>query len=73
MAGKKVIVEVDGTGKLHVEYEGFIGNTCFEEANQLKHYLAVYGVDADVIKTIDKKDEVETRRLENSASVGSGG
>ena len=69
MPGKKVVVEIDGTGKLHCEYDGFIANTCFDAAQELQHYLSTYGVDVDVVRVDPKKDEVEVRRLENQQSV----
>lgn len=70
---KTIAVTVRGSGKMEVEYGGFIGNTCFNAASELQTYLQGFGVDVDVIKVDNKKDEVEVRRLENEQSVGSGG
>jgi hypothetical protein len=67
---KTINIEIDGGGKMHVDYSGFVGNACFQAADELKVALAVYGVDVDVVKVDPKKDEVEVRKLENSAKVG---
>lgn len=66
---KQIDILIDGTARMHVEYSGFVGNACFQEAEKLKQALSVYGVGAEVIKT-DLKDEVEVRKLDNSARVG---
>lgn len=70
---KTIAVTVEGDGKMHVEYGGFQGNTCFAAASELQTYLQGFGIDVDVIKVDPKKDEVEVRKIENPASVGSGG
>ena len=67
---QKVIVAVKGDGRLNVEYEGFVGNSCFDEADKLKAALKAYGLDMEVTKVIDSKQEVEVRRLEQSAGTG---
>ena len=71
MAGKRVVIDIDGTGKITVAYDGFIGNSCFEEASRIKHELAALGLDMEVTKVDPHRDEVETRRLENQADVRS--
>jgi len=68
-----IAVEITGDGKIHVEYGGFVGNACYQEAEQLKVFLKSYGVEVEVIRQDPKRDEVEVRKLENQTSVGSGG
>lgn len=70
MAGKRVAIEIDGSGKMHVEWDGFSGNSCFQEADKLTAALAHFGVECELIKVDPKKDEVEVSGLENQASVG---
>lgn len=73
IVARSITVEVSGEGKMHVEYDGFPGTACFNAASELQTYLQSFGIDVEVIQVDPKKDEVEVRRLENQAKVGSGG
>jgi hypothetical protein len=70
MAVKKITVEVGDDLKIRVDYEGFEGNACFQEADAFRHALAMYGVDAEVIKVDNKRNEVETRKLQTGVTAG---
>lgn len=67
---KNVKVEVTGEGQMQISYDGFVGNACFVEAEKLRLAFSSLGLDVDTKKVIENRTEVETRRLENSQSVG---
>lgn len=66
---QKIVVSVKGDGNLHVEYEGFVGNACFDEADKLSRALTALGLDLDIVRIQPTKISMislpEHRRLKN--------
>lgn len=71
MPGKSIQIEIDGDNPLKISYEGFVGNSCFAEADRIRAAMSALGLDVEVVKVDRTKDEVEVRKLKSSQSVGS--
>jgi hypothetical protein len=54
-------------GSVHVEAEGFSGNTCLTELDRFLEYARSHGVEIDVTKI--KRKEVEVYAADDRSSV----
>ena len=75
---RRIEVSIDKKGQVQVEFIGFVGDTCFDEAERLQAVLAKMGLKVDVEQVIRKsagqiehelgveesKDELVVRRPE---------
>jgi hypothetical protein len=70
---KSIKVEISNGGEIKMEYVGFPGRTCFDEADAFKRELMnAYGIETDTVKVVEKKTEVEAARLPGAQTVGHG-
>ena len=51
---KKITVAIDKNGKMLVDFQGFVGKQCFEEAARLEELLMKLGVEADIANRTKK-------------------
>jgi hypothetical protein len=65
-----VKVFVSNKSKIGIQYDGFVGNSCFVEAERIKAALKALGINMEVTKVSDVKEEVEVRKLETGQRVG---
>lgn len=66
---KTITVEIKGN-EMTMEFGGYPGRECFDEADKLKAKLKTLGLEIDTIKVIDRREEVEVRTLQNDVKVG---
>jgi hypothetical protein len=57
----EIEARIDRNGAVHLEYSGFKGDLCFDEAGKLLKRLRRLGLDVDV-KMVRKKDEAYIRQ-----------
>jgi hypothetical protein len=70
---KSIKVEISNGGEIKMEYAGFLGRTCFDEAEAFKRELMnAYGIETDTVKVVEKKTEVEAARMPTGQTVGHG-
>lgn len=56
MAEKKVTVIVQKDGKMAMSFDGFPGNSCYDEARKIQAHLKSLGVEVDCESLIPKKN-----------------
>ena len=64
MATIKVIITKDGQSS--VDYDGFKGKLCYEEAEKLKARMKALGVDTEACKVEDKGEAVVEQAREKA-------
>jgi flagellar basal body P-ring protein FlgI len=72
MARKIKVIIDKKTGKVRIDYNGFIGDECFEEAGKLKEILESLGVDVQE-ESIERKPSAYAyveEQTEEKASFG---
>jgi hypothetical protein len=68
---KTITVDIDpASGALRVDYEGYAGNECFQQADKLNAALGKYGLQLETQQIDPKKNEQEMRKLENTQKAG---
>lgn len=59
MEGRKVTVVVSNDGKIAMSFNGFTGNSCYDEAEKIKSYLATFGISVDCENIIPHEETTE--------------
>ena len=66
--GKKITVVIDEKGKVTVDFQGFIGQSCFIEHSHIIEFLKSLGIDYKDVKVQVKPEaqllSVETKKVE---------
>ncbi len=57
---KKITVAIDTNGKMMVDFHGFTGSKCFEEAAKIEELLAELGVESNIANRTKKPQIPET-------------
>lgn len=67
---KKIIMDIRTDGKIETDFDHFVGNECYAEADILKARLKALGLNLEIEHIEPKKTETELRRLETPARAG---
>jgi muramoyltetrapeptide carboxypeptidase LdcA involved in peptidoglycan recycling len=65
---KEAIIIVDKNGKITIRFQGYYGDTCFQEAEKIYQQLKQLGVDVKVEQTL-KTPEAYIRQTTRSRVV----
>ena len=60
---KNVRVVIKEGGSVNVEWNGYKGNACFLEAEELYKSLKAQGVDVDIVKVIPNIDGAKKQKI----------
>lgn len=63
MNKKKIIIDIDQTGKTEIQFQGFKGRLCFDEAEKIYTSLRKMGIDIEV------KEKKQTINIPESIPV----
>lgn len=61
----KAIIEADGS--VRVEYNGFTGKTCLQEAKKIYEKLKALGVDVNITKTVEQETTQTSTKVSTNA------
>ena len=69
---RRIRITIDKkTGKVHWDYEGFVGDSCFEEAEKLKRLLKErFGIDVEYEQVERKPEAYITEEEQQAETVG---
>ena len=66
MAEKKVTIVVGKDGKMAMSFDGFSGNSCYDEARKIQAHLKSLGIEVDCESLIPKENSEINTEVSNA-------
>ena len=66
---KRIVIDHHVDGRMVVDFDGFPGDTCLQEREQLLAALRQFGINTEAVHIEPKRSEVELRKLPTSQAI----